>query len=177
MDLLICKLPFLHLVHEIAIEVGKYDMHFQAHAILTLQEAAEAYLVGLPEDANLCMIHAKHVTIMPKDIQLAWCMCGEHLHYWKSSSLKSVPVFLLIVGCAGFCHYQGWEFSVGFALYIMTGIMTFVFVNSMWECFCLPSQVEIVPCVYFFIMNFLFPPSQVELECGVIFLVWIFIYL
>ena len=63
--------PFLHLVHEIALEVGKYDMCFQAHAMLTLQEAAEAYLVGLLEDANLCTIHMKCVAIMPKDIQLA----------------------------------------------------------------------------------------------------------
>ena len=53
-DLLIHKLPILHLVHEIALEVEWYDMHFQVHAILTLQEAAEPYLVGLQEDANLC---------------------------------------------------------------------------------------------------------------------------
>ena len=42
-----------------------------------LQEAAEAYLVGLSEDSNLCAIHAKWVIIMPKDIQLARCICGE----------------------------------------------------------------------------------------------------
>ena len=61
----------MQLVHEIALEVGKYDLCFHAHAILCLQEAAEAYLVGLLEDTNLCNIHAKRVTIMPKDIQLA----------------------------------------------------------------------------------------------------------
>ena len=77
-DLLICKLPFLHLVCKI---VGRFDMCFQVHAILTLQEAAEAYLVGLLEDTNLCAIHVKHITIMPKDIQLAQCVHGEHLHY------------------------------------------------------------------------------------------------
>ncbi|KAE8637181.1 hypothetical protein CSA_018812 [Cucumis sativus] len=47
------------------------DLRFQSHAVLALQEAAEAYLVGLFEDTNLCAIHAKRVTIMPKDIQLA----------------------------------------------------------------------------------------------------------
>ena len=52
-------------------------MHFQVPAILTLQEAAEAYLVRLLEDANLCAIHMKCITIMPKDIQLAWCIHGE----------------------------------------------------------------------------------------------------
>ena len=119
MDLLICKLPFLHLVHEIACKVRQYDMHFQVHAILTLQEAAEAYLVGLLEYANLCAIHMKHITIMPKDIQLAWCIHGEHLHYCITFSPKSLSVFLLVVGCVGFCQYQGKEISVGFALYIL----------------------------------------------------------
>ena len=49
----------------------KTDLRFQAQAIGALQEAAEAYIVGLFEDMNLCAIHAKRVTIMPKDIQLA----------------------------------------------------------------------------------------------------------
>ena len=79
--LLIRKLPFSWLVHEIALEVGKYDLHFQGNPIICLQEAAEAYLVGLMEDANLCAIHAKQVTIMPKDIQLACRIWGEHLQY------------------------------------------------------------------------------------------------
>ena len=69
---LIWKLPISWLVHEIALEMVKYDMHFQGCTILCLQEAAEAYLVGLMEDANLCAIHAKRVTIMLKDIQLTW---------------------------------------------------------------------------------------------------------
>ena len=80
-ELLIWKLPFLQLVHEIALEVGKYDLHFQGSAIICLQEAAEAYIVGLMEDANLCAIHAKRVTIMPKDILLAHHIWGEHLQY------------------------------------------------------------------------------------------------
>ncbi|VAH21881.1 unnamed protein product [Triticum turgidum subsp. durum] len=49
----------------------KTDLRFQSSAVSALQEAAEAYLVGLFEDTNLCAIHAKRVTIMPKDIQLA----------------------------------------------------------------------------------------------------------
>ena len=80
-ELLIRKLPFSWLVHEIALEVGKYDLCFQGSTIICLQEAAEAYLVSLMEDANLCTIHAKWVTIMPKDIQLAHCIQGEHLQY------------------------------------------------------------------------------------------------
>ena len=80
-ELLIQKLPFSQLVHEITQEVGKTDMRFQGSAIICLQEGAEAFLVSLLEDANLCTIHAKMVTIMPKDIQLACHIWGEHLHY------------------------------------------------------------------------------------------------
>merc|ERR1712157_577742 len=44
----------------------KTDLRFQSSAVMALQEASEAYLVGLFEDTNLCAIHAKRVTIMPK---------------------------------------------------------------------------------------------------------------
>ncbi|XP_003341842.2 histone H3.3A-like [Monodelphis domestica] len=74
--LLIRKLPFQRLVHEIAQDF-KTDLRFQSAAIGALQEASEAYLVDLFEDTNLCAIHTKHVTIMPKEIQLAHCICGE----------------------------------------------------------------------------------------------------
>ena len=82
-ELLIRKLPFQRLVREIA---GDSDVirsplcgkvRFQSAAIMALQEASEAYLVGLFEDSNLCAIHAKRVTIMPKDIQLARRIRGE----------------------------------------------------------------------------------------------------
>jgi histone H3 len=75
-DLLIRKAPFQRLVREIAQDF-KTDLRFQSTAVLALQEAAEAYLVGLFEDTNLCAIHAKRVTIMPKDIQLARRIRGE----------------------------------------------------------------------------------------------------
>jgi len=75
-ELLIRKLPFQRLVREIAQEF-KTDLRFQGSAVLALQEAAEAYLVGLFEDTNLCAIHAKRVTIMPRDIHLARRIRGE----------------------------------------------------------------------------------------------------
>ena len=75
-ELLIRKLPFQRLVREIAQDF-KTDLRFQSHAVLALQEASEAYLTGLFEDTNLCAIHAKRVTIMPKDIQLARRIRGE----------------------------------------------------------------------------------------------------
>ena len=80
-ECLIWKLPFSQLVHDIALEIGKYDLSFQGSAIICLQDAAEAYIVSLMEDAKLCTIHAKRVTIMPKDIQLAHCIWGEYLQY------------------------------------------------------------------------------------------------
>jgi len=75
-ELLVRKLPFQRLVREIAQDF-KSDLRFQGSAVLALQEASEAYLVGLFEDTNLCAIHAKRVTIMPKDIQLARRIRGE----------------------------------------------------------------------------------------------------
>lgn len=75
-DLLIRKLPFQRLVREIASNY-KNDLRFQSNAILALQEASEAFLISLFEDTNLCAIHAKRVTIMPKDIQLARRIRGE----------------------------------------------------------------------------------------------------
>ena len=69
-ELFIRKAAFGRLVREIAQDF-KTDLRFQTTAVIAMQEAAEAYLVGLFEDANLCTIHAKRVTIMPKDIQLA----------------------------------------------------------------------------------------------------------
>ncbi len=75
-ELFIRKLAFQRLVREIAQDF-KTDLRFQSSAILALQEASEAYLVGLFEDTNLCAIHAKRVTIYPKDIQLARRIRGE----------------------------------------------------------------------------------------------------
>ena len=75
-ELLIRKLPFQRLVREVALAC-KSDVRFQSAAVLALQEASEAYLVGLFEDTNLCAIHAKRVTIMSRDIQLARRIRGE----------------------------------------------------------------------------------------------------
>ncbi|XP_006865076.1 PREDICTED: histone H3.3-like [Chrysochloris asiatica] len=77
--LLIHKLPFQLLMREIAQDF-KTDLCFQ--------EASEAYLVGLFEDTNLCAIHAKRVTIMPKDVQLVRRICGESTIMRNISFLK-----------------------------------------------------------------------------------------
>ena len=79
-ELLLRKLPFQRLVREIGVDY-KTDLRFQAAAIAALQESAEAYLVGLFEDANLCAIHCKRVTIMPRDILLCRRIRGDTNHY------------------------------------------------------------------------------------------------
>lgn len=75
-ELLIRKLPFQRLVRELA-RVKMPDVRFQSSAVEALQEAAESYLVGLLEDTNLAAIHAKRVTIMPKDMQLTTRIRGD----------------------------------------------------------------------------------------------------
>lgn len=75
-EFLIRKMPFHRVVREIAQDF-KTDLRFQAAAVAALQESAEAYLVGLFEDTNLAAIHARRVTIMPKDVRLARRIRGE----------------------------------------------------------------------------------------------------
>lgn len=83
-DLLIRRLPFARVVKEVANEFISHEfaegvgLRWQSNAILALQEAAESFLVHLFEDANLCAIHAKRVTIMQKDIQLARRIRGPY---------------------------------------------------------------------------------------------------
>ena len=78
-NLLIPKLPFSRVVRETVSTVcNGRDLRFQTAAILALQEASEAYLVTLFEDSLLCTIHAKRVTLMPKDMTLARRIRGEH---------------------------------------------------------------------------------------------------
>ncbi|RHY88914.1 hypothetical protein DYB37_010452 [Aphanomyces astaci] len=69
-ELLIRKLPFQRLVREIAQNV-RLDLRFQGSALVALQESAEAYLVSLFEDSYLCTMHAKRVTLLPRDMHLA----------------------------------------------------------------------------------------------------------
>jgi histone H3 len=70
LDIPVHRCPFQRLVREIAQDF-RSDLRFQSSAILALQEASEGHLTGLFEDTNHCAIHAKRVTIFPKDMQLA----------------------------------------------------------------------------------------------------------
>ena len=76
-ETVIRKLPFQRLVREIMQDTGKKDLRIQSSALLALQEASEAYLGSYLQDANMCALHAKRVTIMSKDIQLAKQIRGE----------------------------------------------------------------------------------------------------
>ena len=77
-ELLIRKAPFQRVVREIAQKMfPNKDLRFQSLAVLALHEASEAYMVGMFEDTNLCALHAKRVTIMPRDMLLARRLRGE----------------------------------------------------------------------------------------------------
>ncbi|GME75542.1 unnamed protein product [Ambrosiozyma monospora] len=76
-DLLLRKLPFARLVREIVQNEFPEAHRWQSVAIMALQEASEAYLVHFLSDVNECAIHAKRVTIMPKDVFLAKKLRGE----------------------------------------------------------------------------------------------------
>lgn len=82
--LLIRKLPFQRLVRELAVQFttlkDNQQFRWQGSAILALQEASESYLVSLFDDTNLCAIHAKRVTIEPKDMLLARRLRGDPSH-------------------------------------------------------------------------------------------------
>lgn len=81
-DTLIPKRPFYRLVKEITalIHSSGHDYKYQSAALGALQEAAEAYIIRLFEDTQLCAIHAKRVTIMVRDIHLALRIRGESIH-------------------------------------------------------------------------------------------------
>jgi len=77
-ELLLRKGPFQRLVREIAGEQEGGEKKFQSQALMALQEATESFMVSMFEDSNLCALHAKRVTIMPKDMILARRIRGDH---------------------------------------------------------------------------------------------------
>ncbi|CUS20515.1 LAQU0S01e08350g1_1 [Lachancea quebecensis] len=80
-DLLISKMPFARLVKEVTDQftIEEQQLRWQSMAIMALQEASEAYLVGLLEHTNLLALHAKRITIMRKDMQLARRIRGQFI--------------------------------------------------------------------------------------------------
>jgi histone H3 len=87
-DLVLRKLPFQRLVRQIAEDEKLIpDLRWQSAALTALQEAAEAFLVKNMEDSNLCAVHAKRVTIMPKDITLARRINGDLVEFGDHSAV------------------------------------------------------------------------------------------
>ncbi|XP_057676231.1 histone H3-like centromeric protein A [Corythoichthys intestinalis] len=77
-ELLLRKAPFSRLVREVCQTINRSELRWQVFALMALQEAAEAFLVMLFGDANLCAIHAKRVTLFPRDLQLAQRIRGPN---------------------------------------------------------------------------------------------------
>ena len=89
-ECLIKRSPFQKLIREISQEyricpqgpgTPSMQVRFQSTAIAALQEAAENFIVGLFKDVNLLAVHAKRVTVMPRDIRLALRIRGDHYHW------------------------------------------------------------------------------------------------
>ena len=90
-ECLIKRYPFQKLIREISQEyrvcpdgpgTPSVQVHFQSTAIAALQEAAENFIVGLFEDVTLLAVHAKRVTVIPRDIRLALQIKGDH-YQWR----------------------------------------------------------------------------------------------
>mmetsp|Transcript_37345 Transcript_37345/g.62847 ORF Transcript_37345/g.62847 Transcript_37345/m.62847 type:complete len:150 (+) Transcript_37345:150-599(+) len=83
-NLLINKAPFYRVVREIfQVTTSTMVARFQRGALEAIQTAAESYMTGLFEDANLCAIHSKRVTVMAKDIQLSRRIRGQAREYFR----------------------------------------------------------------------------------------------
>ncbi|KAM3282483.1 histone H3-like centromeric protein HTR12 [Capsicum chacoense] len=76
-DLVVPAAPFIRLVREISHFYAPGVTRWQAEALIAIQEAAEDFLVHLFEDAMLCAIHARRVTLMKKDFELARRLGGK----------------------------------------------------------------------------------------------------
>ncbi len=69
--LLISKMPFVRAVKGVLQDIyPNNELRWTKDALSCLQEAAEAYIISVMSDANLCARHGKRVTLMPKDLHL-----------------------------------------------------------------------------------------------------------
>lgn len=87
-DMLIPRAPFQRLVRDICAGIDN-DLRFASNALLALQEAAEAYTVGVLEDAGICAIHAKRVTVTKADMQLARRLRGDANNDYRDLNPKA----------------------------------------------------------------------------------------
>ncbi|KAJ1355246.1 centromeric DNA-binding histone H3-like protein cse4 [Parelaphostrongylus tenuis] len=91
--LIILRLPFQRVVRDVAREVLRKrningEFTWQANALLALQEATEVYLACLFDDTNLAAIHARRITIMPRDMQLVRRLRGENSTMSATSEVR-----------------------------------------------------------------------------------------
>lgn len=82
------RAPFQRLIKEI-VTTYPVQFRFQSNALLAIQEAAEAYVTSLFEDANLCAIHAHRVTVMKKDLDLSRRIRGDAFRDYRDNNPKT----------------------------------------------------------------------------------------
>ena len=94
MSMMLPRASFQRLVRSITGAIDP-DLRFQSQSLLALQEAAEAYIVSLFEDTNLCAIHAKRNTIQKKDMELARRIRGDrHFDFRDTLPKTGDEIFL-----------------------------------------------------------------------------------
>ena len=71
-------MPFQRLIRDIVQGYSEVPFRFTPQALLALHIASEDYLIGLFEDSYLCALHAKRVTLMRKDMNLARRIRGDY---------------------------------------------------------------------------------------------------
>ena len=120
MELLVPKMSFFWVVRKI-LQKERLWLKIEASAMLALHEAAEAYLICIFKDSNLCAIHAKCVTIMPKDVQLSRYIRGDT--ELKVIVFRSVKWVLLAVVV--------WSISLGWS---MRRPMMYYKFCDVWKC-------------------------------------------
>ncbi|GER35627.1 histone H3 [Striga asiatica] len=108
-NLLIPVAPFIRAVREISTFYAPNITRWQAEALVAIQEAAEDYIVEMFDEANLCAIHAKRVTL--SELEVKGGHGGESsvpgYQYQDGSSAKSFDQIILMAsmdsgGCQSF---------------------------------------------------------------------------
>ena len=123
MELLIKKGLFYRVVREL-VQAERSWLKIQASTVMALHEAAEAYIIWLFKDSHICATHAKRITFMPKDMQLARWIRGEVWRVWRS--IKSLKSLHQSTSLFSDCHYY----------------KSCVYFNSDgWICFCSNSNI------------------------------------
>ena len=87
MTMLVTLLCNFRLVRELTLKVCGQTYKWTVGTLSALHEGSEARIITILEKANLAAIHAGHVTLMPKDVELAMKLSDATEHYKTTKSV------------------------------------------------------------------------------------------